>query len=139
MYKSQLFILFSFLLSVLFSPGVVNSATAQENSWKAPPEAVEKINPVTADNESIQNGKSLFIRYCSTCHGNEGTGDGPTAIRLITEPPDLTANKGRQTDGELAWKIAAGKNPMPKWGDKLTEKEIWDIVNFIRKIQADAE
>lgn len=139
MLNPHLLTLFSFLLSAIFSLGISNMVNAQENSWKAPPEAEQQVNPIPADSVSTKKGESLFIQYCSTCHGKEGVGDGPTAIRLITEPPDLTAVEVKQSDGELAWKIATGKNPMPKWNDTLSENEIWDIVNFIRSLQSDAK
>ena len=41
---------------------------------------------------------------------------------------------GSHTDGDLAWKIAAGRGAMPGWKDSLTEKQIWDIVNFIQSL-----
>ena len=130
-----LFIPVLFLCSHL-SPG---NASAQESSWKAPADEAQRTNPVTADEKSINEGKTLFVQYCSSCHGNEGQGDGPVAIRLITAPPDLTIAVTDQTDGELAWKIATGKNPMPKWSETLSNREIWHIVNFIRSIQNSTE
>ena len=112
----RIFILF--LLASILLPGISSAEYTQGNPWKAPPEFSERINPVKSDNESIEKGKALFIKYCSTCHGQEGLGDGPVALRLITEPPDLIAIAGKRTDGELAWKIATGRNPMPRWQDK---------------------
>ena len=36
-------------------------------------------NPVPANLASLKNGEKLHQRYCSTCHGPEGKGDGPVA------------------------------------------------------------
>ena len=94
-----------------------------------------EYNPVSPDAGSIERGKVLFIKYCASCHGTGGKGDGPVAARLPVETPDLTRIAGVLKDGDLAWKIATGRSPMPKWGDKLTEEQIWDIVNFIRHLQ----
>lgn len=128
-----------FLLFSIHLTDISSAADPQDNSWKAPPEATQQINPVKADITSIEKGKSLFVKYCSTCHGEEGRGDGPFAIRLITEPPDLTKVAGNQTDGELAWKIVTGRNPMPRWQDKLSVEQIWDIVNFIQSLRPAAK
>ena len=128
-----------FLLASILPPGISSAADTQENYWKAPPEFSERINPIKADNESIEKGKTLFIKYCSTCHGQEGFGDGPVALRLTTETPDLTAIAGKRTDGELAWKIATGRNPMPRWQDKLSVEQIWYIVSFIQNLQPAAD
>ena len=38
----------------------------------------------------------------------------------------------KQSDGELYWKIAEGKKPMPA-GKKLMEStEMWDVVTYMR-------
>jgi len=113
--------------------------TAQDDAWTAPPEELRKTNPLKGDQESIRNGRRLFFHLCTPCHGERGRGDGPVSIRLMTEPPDLTAIAGKKQDGELAWKIATGRNPMPKWGNKLSETEIWDLVNFIQQLQPEKE
>jgi mono/diheme cytochrome c family protein len=37
-------------------------------------------------------------------------------------------------DGDLAWKIAEGRGAMPGWKQILPEKNMWDLVNFIRSL-----
>ena len=123
-----------------FSPGFSHGqGTAQGDEeqmlkWRAPPEAANRPNPIHADEDSIERGQNFYRQYCVTCHGKSGKGDGPFAERLITEPPDLTTVSQHDSDGELAWKIAKGKNPMPSWSNILEEKQIWDTVNYIRSI-----
>ncbi len=36
-------------------------------------------NPVPASLDSVRGGEALFRRYCTTCHGPEGHGNGPVA------------------------------------------------------------
>jgi mono/diheme cytochrome c family protein len=46
---------------------------------------------------------------------------------------DMTLNATQQlTDGELYWKTAKGKTPMPVFEQKLNEKELWDVVAYVR-------
>ena len=61
LYTSLMFLLASILL-----PDISSAAETQEHLWKTPPEFSERINPVKTDNESIEKGKTLFIKYCST-------------------------------------------------------------------------
>ena len=35
-------------------------------------------------------------------------------------------------DGEIYWKTAKGKAPMPAFEQKLNEKELWDVVAYVR-------
>src|SRR5262245_54926666 len=37
-------------------------------------------NPRPATLASLDNGKVLFNRYCGTCHGEKGLGDGPVSM-----------------------------------------------------------
>ena len=40
---------------------------------------------------------------------------------------------------ENSWKIATGRNPMPRWQDKLSAEQIWFTVNFIQNPQPAAD
>lgn len=36
-------------------------------------------------------GKDIYYKYCVTCHGANGQGDGPEAYKLNTKPTDFTS------------------------------------------------
>ncbi|MGB6366419.1 MAG: cytochrome c, partial [Thermoanaerobaculia bacterium] len=40
--------------------------------------------------ESISSGRLLYRVHCESCHGEDGTGDGPMAEVLEIPPSDLT-------------------------------------------------
>jgi cytochrome c oxidase cbb3-type subunit 2 len=48
----------------------------------------------------LQRGHEVYVKYCAGCHGENGVGDGPAAVRLITQPRDFTSGiyKFRSTD-----------------------------------------
>jgi len=48
----------------------------------------------------LQRGHEVYVKYCAGCHGDNGRGDGPAAVRLITQPRDFTSGvyKFRSTD-----------------------------------------
>jgi len=116
--------------------GLVSFIGMQEDIWKAPKEAKQIKNPVASSTTSIANGKKLFRSRCAVCHGTKGSGDGPGAKALVPKPESLTtALVQNQTDGELFWKVTNGRNDMIKWGPILTEKQRWDLVNYMRTLK----
>ena len=105
------------------------------NRWLAPHEMAQRVNPVNKVPESIQRGKDLYVKHCTLCHGPEARGDGPAANTLKQKPSDLVAMAGMHEDGDVAWKIAEGRGLMPGWKERLTEEQIWDLVNFIQSLK----
>ena len=102
------------------------------------PEAAKIKNPVPADATSIAAGKAVYEKNCASCHGDTGKGDGRMGEELNPKPPDLTDAEWKHgsTDGEIFKVIHDGspKTGMKSYGRKLTEHEIWDVVNYIRSI-----
>jgi mono/diheme cytochrome c family protein len=83
-----------------------------------------------ADEGVSKPAKMDFVNYCASCHGVDGTGNGPLADTLKVKPTDLTViskkNNGhfpytmlRKTiEGtELGLARAHGPREMPVWGD----------------------
>ncbi len=103
--------------------------------WSAPPEAVKRANPIPRDQTSIARGRNLFKTYCIACHGPEGRGDGPAAAGLNPKPPNLVKMAGHHADGDIAWKIANGRGPMPGWEKTISEEDIWHLTNFIQSLR----
>jgi mono/diheme cytochrome c family protein len=81
-----------------------------------------------ANPQAVNAGKTLYIKYCATCHGHDGKGDGPLAGTLKTKPTDLTLlakkNGGKFPymevldiiDGNVAFP-AHGSSELPAWGE----------------------
>ena len=74
------------------------------------------------------------------CHGEKGMGDGTRRKTIKVKPANFTDPKlmSVETDGSLFWKMTEGRGPMPSWKDDLSEKERWQLVNYIRKLGKDA-
>lgn len=102
------------------------------------PDAAKVKNPVAADATSIEAGKTVFDKNCASCHGDTGKGDGRMGEELNPKPSNLTDAdwKHGSTDGEIFKVIHDGapKTGMKPYGRKLTEHQIWDVVNYIRSI-----
>jgi len=81
-----------------------------------------------------QSGRDTYLRYCASCHGSEGRGDGPLAASLTRLPADLT-QLARNNDGRYDERavmsvidgrrqvIEHGTRDMPVWGAIFEEEE----------------
>jgi mono/diheme cytochrome c family protein len=109
--------------------------------WLAPDDAKKVKNPVPATQETLAAAQMLFQDNCLLCHGEKGLGDGPGAKTIKVKPANFTDPKlqASETDGSLFWKMSNGRGPMPAWKDELTDKERWELVNYIRKLGKDAK
>jgi mono/diheme cytochrome c family protein len=79
------------------------------------------------------SGSDTFLRYCASCHGAGGQGDGPLAASLSKPPSDLTQlakkNGGRYDERAVMETIdgrrqiaAHGTRDMPVWGAVFEEE-----------------
>lgn len=121
--------------------GLILSATLysfvlQDTTWKAPENAVKKMNPINTSEKSLKLGKKVYDKMCWTCHGSTGKGDGPASASLNPKPADFTSsNFHQQTDGAIFWKIETGRGTMVSYKNTLTENQRWAVINYIRTLR----
>jgi hypothetical protein len=99
--------------------------------------AATLVNPTpAADRDSaIARGERKYRVTCSPCHGLGLLGDG-TVAALFMPPPDLLAQPTRErADGYLYAYIRHGGIVMPSYGAAVTEREAWDLIEYIRHLQ----
>ena len=94
------------------------------------------VNPVTADDVSIQRGAELYRINCVPCHGEKGKGDGVIGTFFKYKPADLTSYEVQQnSDGALFLVISNGvEGRMPPLNENFNVHERWDLVNFLRTV-----
>lgn len=123
--------------------GIAPLGARQEGHPKEPhqhAEAAKMANPVPSDASSIAAGKKAFADYCAACHGDTGKGDGPMAAFTGDPlPSDLTDAdwKHGSSDGEIFVVIRDGSAPkfeMKGFKGRMTDTEMWNVVNFVRSI-----
>jgi mono/diheme cytochrome c family protein len=93
------------------------------------------VNPVPADEVSIQRGAFLYRIHCEICHGASGQGDGPLAHYFERTPQNLTTEQiSAEFDGAVYLTIVQGFGQMPSLAENLTPRERWDVINFARTL-----
>ena len=118
--------------SLLLSVAVV----AQPKPWTVPANFKTMKNPVAAGDAGIKAGLALYTKNCASCHGRAGVGDGVKARALKTFPGDFSkADFQKQSDGDLFYKSKIGREEMPKYEAKLSDDDIWSIVNYMRTLR----
>lgn len=99
------------------------------------------VNPVPADEVSIQRASILYEINCLMCHGSTGEGNGQIAALLANRPANLTLDVTQsKSDGALFLTLTNGiPGRMPPMIQNLTERDRWDMVNYIRTLAAGEE
>lgn len=125
------FLLIGILLAIPFY-GMIEAHSP--TGWAAPAKDKKVKNPIPNTTESRSRGQKMYLEKCVLCHGLKGDGRGKMTQALNPSPPAFTDRHmmKEMTDGEIFWKITTGKGPMPSYQKELTEKERWDLVNYIR-------
>lgn len=89
-------------------------------------------------------GDTLFVQWCSACHGDAGKGDGALSKALNPPPRDFTKGRFRfsstpagamPSDGDLYRTVTAGVLPsrMPSFSF-LNEEERWALVEKVKRL-----
>lgn len=99
------------------------------------------VNPFPITTEGLSRGKELYDIYCGICHGAKADGAGyivredggvypaqPANFLL----PDFVSS----TEGRYYHAIMYGKNVMGGYADKLSYEERWQVIHYIRSLQA---
>lgn len=92
-------------------------------------------NPIPADAASLERGRQVYEANCVACHGEQGRGDGPAGLALRPRPADFRVHMAAgHTDQELFNWVSNGVEgtAMPAFRDTLSERERWDVINYIR-------
>jgi mono/diheme cytochrome c family protein len=109
---------------------------AQPKPWVVPANFKSMKNPVAMGDASTKAGLALYTKNCASCHGKAGLGDGVKARALKTFPGDFSkADFQGQTDGDHFYKTKTGRGEMPKYEGKLTDNDIWNVINYMRTLK----
>ncbi|MDX1740485.1 MAG: cytochrome c [Rhodothermales bacterium] len=141
------------LTATLFTASLVSCGPPAPERPSGPDATVE-----AAAYDPIDAGQTHYLRYCASCHGEDGRGEGPVAEALKDPPTDITRfrleEEGTFRVDDLIEIIrgvrdvrAHGTREMPVWGNiwgdseiqtatpEQIEQRINELVEYIRSIQ----
>lgn len=97
----------------------------------------QPANPFIGKPEAIAQGKAVYDRNCTACHGaNAGAGERAPAIVSAA----ATAMRGERSDAQLLAVIRAGVpgTTMPAWGGRLPDDDILRLGAYIHALRGTA-
>ena len=105
--------------------------------WEIPAKYKTMVNPYKGNKRDAKLGKMLYSKYCKSCHGSKGLGDGSKAAQLKTLPGDFSTEAFQSyTDGELYYMITVGRDEMKSYSKKIPDEEnIWGIISHLRTLK----
>ena len=130
---------------VIFSFCAVGSAIAkpakcpQPRKTKSAPGSIAKKDKTKKAN--AKNGKKIFMKTakpmaCQMCHGPKGDGGGKLGAALKPAPRNFAcaATMKKISAGQMFYIIKNGSKGtgMVAHGKTLKDKQIWDVVKYIR-------
>jgi len=93
--------------------------------------------PVGTFSEGRDNdkGRTLYLKHCKICHGQEGKGDG----YALFNPPvaDLTASTIQNKSDKELWEsihMGVSNTSMGMWRFVLSDEEISLVLGYVRSL-----
>lgn len=84
-----------------------------------------------------EDGKKVYDKKCTTCHGKDGKGNR-AMLKTLKVNASLLDLLDKETldksDEELISIISKGINKMPAYGKALKDEEIKDVISYIRSL-----
>lgn len=92
-------------------------------------------NPYSYTKENLLEGQVLYVRNCQHCHGEQGDGQGPVALKFKGVPSYYAGAYKDMNDGHIYHVIQWGRNRMMPHGSQVNPNERWKIAMYVRMLQ----
>lgn len=100
-------------------------------------------NPYPITEEGLERGENLYNIFCGICHGPAGGGlgylvseDNPN-VAYPAQPANFLLDEFvNASNGRYYHAIMYGKNVMGGYADKISYEERWEVIHWIRALQA---
>jgi len=130
---------FSLLLIFCGIGTLVSGETPDDASRRS----IEPTQKIGASKKILEQGRAMYARRCSACHGPDGEGEGEAAYLLYPKPRNFVRGQfrfvstwdGTPTDEDIYRIISRGipGSAMPSWAH-LPEKDRWGLVHHVKSL-----
>ncbi len=99
-------------------------------------------NPFPITKSGLDRAKPLYETFCGICHGNDGGGNGALVAteKYPAQPKNLVADDMISAgNGRYYFAMVYGKNVMGGYTDKISYEERWQVIHYVRALQAKAK
>lgn len=95
-------------------------------------------NPIPPTEENLLAGAEIYTQMCARCHGQANSSRSALGSSFYPPAPSLPGRPARYTEAELFWIVKHGirNTSMPAWGSLLSDQDIWQVVAFVKRIDA---
>lgn len=98
-------------------------------------------NPFPITTAGVAKGKELYNVFCGICHGDKADGNGyivrDDGGKYPAQPANLVSEEFiAASEGRFYHAMIYGKNVMGGYTDKLSYEERWQVIHYIRSLQA---
>jgi mono/diheme cytochrome c family protein len=94
-------------------------------------------NPIELTPKNLEEGKGVYTKFCTPCHGDAGDGNGSIVANGKFPSPgkywDKVAANGLN-DGKMFHSITYGKNLMGQHASQITKEERWLVIHYINDL-----
>lgn len=126
------------LFAIACGDSTSTNQTANTGGTQPSPAATPKATATATPADELAEAKATYTQVCAACHQDKGEGGTIKIEGKRLKVPSLLEGHGlTHTDAEFAKQIANGGDGMPAFKDRLNEKQIDNLVRYIRRdIQA---
>lgn len=93
-------------------------------------------SPIAMTEATVEQGKVLYGKFCTHCHGEKGEGDGAVVNNGGHPPPgSYTAALKDLPEGKIFHVITYGKGMMGSHASQVNKEERWMLVQYVKYLQ----
>jgi cytochrome c6 len=77
----------------------------------------------------VAKGAQIYAQHCAACHG-------PTGVSVMPNAPNFARSERMlQPDFQLLMAIKSGRNAMPAYNGVLADRDIFDVIAYLRTLR----
>jgi len=84
------------------------------------------------DKEPLTSGAEVYADHCAQCHGEDGAGDGPAAIRFPIASTNFRTQRAGYEVSLRAIREGVEGTPMAPWTSQLSDAEIDAVARYVQ-------